>query len=466
MIFKRREEIGATVENKQELLDNSEFVLLDEETKKVAASKKKTPKQWTHDTCDVIKQGTIDFYQKTQTYCKDNKFNIWKRFLGLLSIYFIVFTFTLACFPFSYFIPESGTATTLKNFYFYNGSSLTLSGPGIAYIVSLIILIGCWIGHIFMYKKYESNKYSKENAHASKKNMMFYVLKFLSWTCLIAGLFFIFLLIILPPNINQYNTYLQNQEIIGQVKASYDSHTLPSLAENIKKDFLQILGVPMTAGSDIDTLVGKTFTDSYDWMANPAVNFLTFYNVSSGGVSSFSTAGIVVLVFGSIFASFGVISFAIKYVASYFNEDRINNLKEMNINFNFNFNDTKENLESINQKLKGVYANSQQKIQERKNKDSFRKYKKRLIEEGKDTNSDRFTTDVENLNKEQAVKPEDISIFQTFKSAIKESVKKRQIEKQYDNNIATDKKRMKPSKPEIAVPDEELDDIIDSLDIK
>ncbi len=467
MIFKRKDVTGDVIENKKELVDDSEFVLLDEETKKVAANKKKTPLQWTRDTCDVIKQGTTDFFHKTQTYCQDNKYGIWKGFLGFLSILLIIYSFTLACFPFSYFFPVSETSTTLNNFYFYSGSALTLSGAGIGYLVVLMATIGCWIGHIFMYKKHETHKYHKENSRDSKKNKMFFVLKFLSWICLIAGLCFIFLLIILPPDINQYHAYLEKQEIFGIVSSS--SSNLPALDEAIKLKFLQLLGVSANGatGAALDQLVIATLRDNNAWMSNPDVNYLLFYNVPYGGTSSLSVAGIVFVVLGAVLAGAGVLSFTIKLVAHYFNEERINQLKEMNIiNFNFNFDDTKENIESINRKLKGVYANTQQKYQDRKNKDTFRKYKKRLVEEGKDTNPDRFTTDVEHLDKQPTSAPENMSIFQALKTAFKENSQKRKTEKKYDNNIDSDKKRMKPAKPEIAVPDEELDEIIDSLDIK
>ncbi len=132
---------------------------------------------------------------------------------------------------------------------------------------------------------------------------------------------------------------------------------------------------------------------------------------------------------------------------------------EANGNANVNVNDQ---LSNLNSKFKGAFASVQSKFKKGdKNRDSFKKYKKRLVEEGKDTNVDKFTTDVKG--------PEDnASKNEGFFSVLKAMRAEKKEAKKASENAAgkVSKNRMKPAKPEIAVPDDELEEIIDSLDIK
>ncbi len=399
-------------------------------------------------------------------YFKTNKYFFYKSWLTFFSIYFIAFTFTMALLPFSYFNTLTGLniATSLTNFYFYNGSSITLSTAGIAYIVSLILMIAFCVGEIFMYKKYETYKITREMVKSSKTSKTFHIMKYLAWGFLIIGLALMFVLIIVPPpSAATINEYINNQNFVNAIKAQVDSGATVSDAdiERLKSLF------PGYSFND-QTEIRNFFLDSTVWMPTNLNNLLTFYTMYNGGTSHLNTIGLVIMGLGSSFSILAVICFVVKWMNNFFNTHSANVAwiaKFKDSKLSINKMQATPNLSGVTEKVKDIYSSTQAKYESKKeeikNRDTFKKYKKRLIQEGKDTNSDNFTTDVKGS---EEVSSSSKGFFSVLKAMHEEKKKAQKTKISAEGKV--DKNRMKPTKPEIAVPDDELDEIIDSLDIK
>lgn len=464
MIFKRKKEDELPISQNPEPIIDSEFVNYTEIKKR----KKINLKNYFKESVNNSKLVFINTINSSKNYFINNKYQIWKFFLAFFSVYFLIFSFILAFFPFSYYWTNSGVSSTISNFYNYNGSILVPSIAGIIYLVSFLIIIGLWIVHFFMYKKFEKIKFTKELAEGSKRAMAFLIIKYLSWGLLIFSLLWVLLVIFIPPNINANNDYLYNQELIHKFKSYDQANALEAAIQNNKITqeeidyFFRLINLKKPENNIVEIIHEqlmnnnflKVHEDSYE-------NKLLFFNTAYGGVSKINNLGLAFLIIGAFFCGSSLLLFIAKFINNLLTHDKLQKLKINNLQFNFG--DVRENILSINNKIKGIYNTSQQKYQDYKNKDTFRKYKKRLVEEGKDTNPDKFTTDVDNRSEieKRIDEQNNESFFSILKNTYKDKVKKHDNAENYNN-----KKRMKPPKPEISIPDEELDEIIDSLDIK
>lgn len=455
MIFRRKNQIDISIENSKDLPKDSEFSSLSDNNNTFQKRRKINVKDFLKDNAKNTREDIVKFFGYSKDYVLNNKYLIWRNFLTIFSVFMLIFTFVMITWPFSYATVNS-YYSPLSNFYVYDYSHLSLSLAGIFYVIFFLAWIGLLILHIFLYKKFENHKYLKENLN-SKRDKVFHVIKFLSWSLFILGILFLTLMIIIPPIVS--NNSLENQQLINKVISYVDQGKITELLENEKIKFLEIFGVKYDSSSStpLDQLVMETRKTAYLVGVNEISFF--FYNVYLGGVSTLAVPGIVFISFGSFFLFSSIVLFISKVINNYLTSENIEKWKLDNVKFNFN--DVKENIFSLNNKIRGVYNTSQQKYQDYKNKDTFRKYKKRLIEEGKDTNPDKFTTDVEtNINQKQQPKE---SLFSALKTVYKNKVKGHKTAEDYNN---AERNRMRHKKPEIAVPDDELDELIDSLDIK
>ncbi len=457
MWFKRKNQIDISIEKNANLNTDGEFTNLSDATKNKPKRKLSEKfKEFSNESKKTFKSSMVS----TKDYFKTNKYFFYKSWLTLLSVYIIAFTFTMGLFPFSYFKTSAGVPTTLTNFYYYDGSAMTLSAPGIAYIISLILVIIFWVVEKFMYNKHETYKITKEMAKENKTAKAFNIMKYVAWISLIVGLSLMLVLILVPPSIDAFNKMVDNQAFVNSVYAQVSSSATIQQADIDRLNSI-FPGYNITSSN-----ISNFFRDQTVWKQSSFNNLLTFYTMYNGGVSELNNTGLILMSLASTFSIIGVICFIVKWFNNFVNTHEAN--LEWLVKWKTNMNaDSTVKSDSLNlgSKVKGFYANTQARYEgkknELKNRDSFKKYKKRLIEEGKDTNSDNFTTDVKGSEEVKANKE---SIFSVLKSM-------RQEKKQAQKDAAAaagkvDKNRMKPAKPEIAIPDDELDEIIDSLDIK
>ena len=452
MIFRRKNQIDISIENSKDLPNDTDFSSLSDVNIKTGDTKVKV-KSFIKENATSFKDDIFAFAKNTNTYIKDNKFSIWNNCFSFFSLFMLVFTIVMATWPFSY-AAINNYYTPLTNFYVYDYTHLSLSLSGFIFIIFLIIWLVLSIIHFCFCIKKKINNDKYDQYFSQKRIKVFKIVRIIAWSLFATTVFIFLLLILIPPTIDI--SELNNQALYNKVASLVQSGNEALLTEVEKKNFLTMMGIDFSSQTaNIDQLVKDAIKiGSPDSISD--LN-LIFYNVSFGGISSLNILGLVLISFASFFGISSLILFASRIINNLLNSNNLSKFKKQNVQFNFN--DVRENISSINNKIRGVYNTSQQKYQEYKTKDTFRKYKKRLVEEGKDTNPDKFTTDVEQPNNQE---PKE-TLFSALKTVYKSKVKKHDLSEKYNN---TEKDRMKYKKPEIAVPDEELDELIDSLDIE
>ncbi len=450
MILRRKNQIDMSIENSKDLPSDSDFLSLSDATIKTS-HKKIDVKSFFKENVNNVKEDFVNFSKNTKIFVKDNKYSIWNKSLCFYCLFMIIYTIVMAAWPFSYSVINN-SYTPLTNFYVYDYNHISLSLQGIIFLVFVFIWIILLLIHFSLYLLGKiKNKY--DQYFSPKRIKAFNIIRIIWWTLFLLSMIIFLFLIIFPPLINL--SELKNQELINKVISYVDSNKVASLSQFDKESFLNIFGVDFSAPSNnVDQLVIDTRKNVGNIPTNDS--YFVFYEITSGGVSSLSVPGIVLVSFASIFGIVSLLLFASSIINNLLNSKNLSKFKKDNIQFNFG--DVRENISSINNKIRGVYNTSQQKYQKYKSKDTFRKYKKRLIEEGKDTNPDKFTTDVDqNID----TKKEE-SLFSALKTVYKSKTKKHDLAEKYNN---AERDRMKYKKPEIAIPDDELDELIDSLDI-
>lgn len=428
--------------------------------------------------------------ETTKSYIKSNyKFLILLLFIATFLTFFISLAYT-AFLPFEFkFI--GNTQTSLSNFYFATNNSIT-GITTIAIVIIVFFIVSLILGFL-VFKWYKSRTLINTNK----------VTKILSICCYITTALVIvamLLIVLIPPDIFSQDSYQSVWNYIVKIdNATIDAEKLQYIKS--LNDLIIGQNLPM---SPISTSGNPTLQNYFDWRVNSGFilpGVLSDSSLLYASDFSLTTTGIVVIVLVSFFGfSAMIICPLVLLFYSWIKEIRFDLLnKEISKNYNF----IKSIIYNIMLKFNDF---SIRKMKDIKEKETYHKYKKRLDKTGsKSKNDELFTT---NVDKEQLVFNQENKLRDEFLKnepnvAFLSSSGKwmyhdgnnnffiargdewvpfdisKEIHKAHANivdenlNFSPSEKKIKESKinlgrkkeNDITIPDQEIDDIVKSLNI-
>lgn len=460
-MFRRKNQIDLSVEKNKDLPLDDEFQNLN-----IINTSRKDKKFINRVVKKNIQDGKEELKNKinnSNTYLKNNSFPILKGFFILFAIVMLTWSFFNAFLPFSYSMLSNNQISGLSNFYYFNGSSIALTINGFTFVIFFLLFIATLITTKVLLIKNKKQQVDDEKLHKNLKvQKSMKIMKILFHVFITISFIILLLIFLYPSNIqSSFNNINDTNFIYGILHRG--PLTITSLSLEDANRFLQILNMStLPDHAAAIAAVNNNLTNGSTFISS-ALPGSIFYNNNLGGLSSLTVGGLSVFGLSVGFTSLGLALYIVVSIMKIFNSKRIEKLK--NINLNINTSEFKEGIvtgaNKVGTKAKGFYKNSINKYNNFKEKDNFKKYKQRLVEEGKDTNENKFTTDIvdETIIQEEKVP----SMF----SLLKDSYKKRKesISSKVASN-SKDKQKSKSKKTEIAIPDDELDEIIKSLDLK
>lgn len=371
-----------------------------------------------------------------------NNVNFFNGLAVFLSIVIFIWMFTMLL-----IMPNSNLSTSfldVSSFYsakisvLTNSYSLSLTVNGIIFIIAMICFICFTIFCILNSKKHIKQLKPYKYRYISVYGLIFYSVIFL--------LFFIFVLI--PPNVSAVANIAYKTNIINNATQSADLQTILNAYKT--------LGIALPEYNNINELANNLT----NYIPSNVINY-SIFSTSSNGFVEFQASIIAIYTLFAIAIFTILFIFIFKFV--YVNKSYIAPSV------------TKENMKLILEAYK----------QNKKEKKELKKSKKRLLDEENKLLQNLYEIDVpnneENMKKQVAISQAELEekvnknnelkkqledLVKQKEELKKESLKKSKFKSFINKLQENNNSKSKHKKQEIAVPDQELEEIFRSLDIE